>query len=380
MPTTGTLFDYPTYTLKNLAKEYNIHYYIKDIERLSKAALVDAILKHVEWMKASESVKNKIQFEKSLAEAPTNYEKDSSGFYKQKPGRMNIKQIEKGLEKKEEKPPTPPTPPAYKGQKGVTKAVANLVEKVVKEQTSQAQLLHLYHELAAPEQLQFRDAIGIEAKPLPKGVPALGEHTDREIAVAINDFQEENAPGIAKVPPPRPSPPPLSPEVQEHRLRVMRAIAAKSPGGPAAAYLKAKDEGYTGTYAEFRTEREEKKAKAEAPVAPIPKEPEAAPAAPLQAKKRILKLKASSPYPKLAELEAKAVDDHEHSPRRFYIALAKLLIADNKMGQGPLGRKLAEMGFSGTTQSNISQKISQMRDMGLLKPMNKENGYYPLVA
>jgi len=198
---TGTLYDYPTYTLKNLAKEYNIHYYIKDIERLSKADLVEAILAHVEWLKTPEAVKNKIQFEKSLKDAPTNFEKNDSGFYKEKPGRMNIKQIEKGLEKKEEKPPTPPTPPAYKGQKGVSKKVATLVEAVVKETTSQAKLLADYHALSAADQAAFRDVIGIEAKPLPKGVPALGEAdvSDRQIAIAINDYQEENAPGIVQL-------------------------------------------------------------------------------------------------------------------------------------------------------------------------------------
>jgi len=201
---TGTLYDYPTYTLKNLAKEYNIHYYIKDIERLSKADLVEAILAHVEWLKTPETVKNKVDFEKSLADAPTNFEKDESGFFKGSPGRRNIKQIEKEIEKKTEKPPTPPTPPtppAYKGQKGVSKKVATLVEAVVKEQTSQAKLLAAYHELSAADQANFRDVIGIEAKPLPKGVPALGEAdvSDKQIAIAINEYQEENAPGIVQL-------------------------------------------------------------------------------------------------------------------------------------------------------------------------------------
>ena len=104
---TGTLFDYPTYTLKNLAKEYNLHYYIRDVERLSKADLVEAILAHVEWLKTPEVVKNKLDFEKSLKDTPTNYETDQRGL---RPQRQNIKQIQKEVEEKKPKPPTPPTP------------------------------------------------------------------------------------------------------------------------------------------------------------------------------------------------------------------------------------------------------------------------------
>jgi len=319
---TGTLYDYPTYTLKNLAKEYNLHYYIKDIERLSKADLVEAILAHVEWLKTPETVKNKIQFEKSLKDAPTNFEKNDYGFYKEKPGRMNIKQIEKGLEKKEEKPPTPPTPPAYKGQKGVSKKVATLVEAVVKETTSQAKLLADYHALSAADQAAFRDVIGIEAKPLPKGVPALGEAdvSDRQIAIAINDYQEENAPGIVQ-------------------LQEPATLKSKTPIADSAASFLAK---------------------------------------------RKIKIKPSQvkedEHPKLTEFEAKAANDGPHSTRRYLIALAKLLITNKKESQSSLGRKLAEMGFSGTTQSTISKKISYMKDIGLVKPYNAENGYFPLIA
>ena len=304
---TGTLFDYPTYTLKNLAKEYNIHYYIKDIERLSKADLVEALMAHMEWLKSSEKVKNKLDFEKSLADAPTNYEKDERGFFKlvegEKPGRKNIKQIEKEREKKDEKPPTPPTPPAYKGQKGVSKAVAALVDKAIRQ--SPAAILEQYRSLTAQEQIQFRDAIGIEAKPLPKGVPALGE-----VLEGIKEFKEDVA-----------------------------------------------------------------------PVAPIPKDPEPA-AAP--APKRKIKIKSSQvkddEHPKLTEFEAKAANDGPLSSRRYLIALAKLLIANKKESQSSLGRKLAEMGFSGTTQSTISKKISYMKELGLVKPFNSENGWFPLIA
>lgn len=319
---TGTLYDYPTYTLKNLAKEYNIHYYIKDIERLSKADLVEAILAHLEWLKTPETVKNKIQFEKSLAEAPTNFEKDESGFYKAKPGRLNIKQIEKGLEKKEEKPPTPPTPPAYKGQKGVSKKVATLVEAVVKETTSQAKLLADYHALSATDQAAFRDVIGIEAKPLPKGVPALGEAnvSDRQIAIAINDYQEENAPGIVQ-------------------LQEPATLKAKTP--------------VTDSAASFLT-------------------------------KRKIKIKPSQvkedEHPKLTEFEAKAANDGEHSQRRMLIAIAKLLIQDKKMSQGKIGHALREQGFeAGTAQPSISKKISYMTQIGLIKPYSRENPY-PIIA
>jgi len=374
---TGTLYDYPTYTLKNLAKEYNIHYYIKDIERLSKADLVEAILAHVEWLKTPETVKNKVDFEKSLADAPTNFEKDESGFFKGSPGRRNIKQIEKEIEKKTEKPPTPPSPPAYKGQKGVSKKVATLVEAVVKEQTSQAKLLAAYHELSAADQANFRDVIGIEAKPLPKGVPALGEAdvSDKQIAIAINEYQEENAPGIVQLQEPATlrakTEPSVSQAVLDNRKRLIAAVAAKNPGGPAAAYKKAtEEEGYTGTFATFQKQFNEKKA--EPTVVPPPK--------------RTIVLKkptpaaAEQPYPKLAELEAKAANDGPLSARRYLIALAKLLIANKKESQSTLGRKLAEMGFSGTTQSTISKKISYMKDIGLVKPYNAENGYYPLIA
>lgn len=306
---TGTLFDYPTYTLKNLAKEYNLHYYIRDVERLSKADLVEAILAHVEWLKTPEKVKNKLDFEKSLADTPTNYETDQRGF---RPQRQNIKQIKKEVEEKKPKPPTPPTPPAYKGQKGVSKKVATLVEAVVKEQTSQAKLLAAYHELSAADQANFRDVIGIEAKPLPKGVPALGEAdvSDRQIAIAINEYQEENAPGIVQ-------------------LQEPATLQAPPP-------------------------------------------------------KRKIKIKSSQvkedEHPKLTELEEKAVNDGPLSNRRYLIALAKLLIANKKESQSTLGRKLAEMGFSGTTQSTISKKISYMKEIGLVKPFNAENGYYPLIA
>ena len=354
---TGTLFDYPTYTLKNLAKEYNLHYYIKDVERLSKADLVDAIMAHVEWLKTPEKVKNKLDFEKSLADAPTNFEKDERGFFKEKPGRMNIKQIQKEVEEKKPKPPTPPTPPAYKGQKGVSKKVATLVEAVVKEQTSQAKLLAAYHELSATDQANFRDVIGIEAKPLPKGVPALGEAdvSDRQIAIAINEYQEENAPGIVQLQEPATlrakAEPVVSQAVLDNRKRLIAAIAAKNPGGPAAAYKKAtEEEGYTGTFATFKKQFDEKKAKP------------------------------TSQHPKLAELEEKAKGDGPLSTRRYLIALAKLLIANKKESQSSLGAKLAEMGFSGTTQSTISKKISYMKDIGLVKPYNAENGYYPLIA
>jgi hypothetical protein len=165
-------------------------------------------------------------------------------------------------------------------------------------------------------------------------VPALGEHSDREIATAINDFQEENAPGIVKVPeePPKAVTPPPK-----------RKIVLKKPTPAPAAAAPAKEDPFGVLHGK-------------------------------------LPVRWHDQYPKLAELEEKAMYDSTHSPRRLYVALAKLLIVDKKMGQGPLGRKLAEMGFSGTTQSNISKKISQMRDMGLLKPMNQENGWYPLVA
>jgi hypothetical protein len=167
------LFKYPTATLKNVAKEYNLHYYIKDIERLSKNELITAILTHMMWEEEQEELKNKVEFKTSLKTAKKSYAKEG-----EKPVRKNYKQ----LATKVPTPPTPPAEPEYKGKKKtLAAAAANLPTLVINEIVNspvptQRDLLEDYRKLTSEQRNELRRILMVDAIDLPKDIEAPLEH------------------------------------------------------------------------------------------------------------------------------------------------------------------------------------------------------------
>jgi hypothetical protein len=167
------LFKYPTATLKNVAKEYNLHYYIKDIERLSKNELITAILTHMLWEEEQEELKNKVEFKTSLKTAKKSYAKEG-----EKPVRKNYKQ----LATKVPTPPTPPAEPEYKGKKKtLAAAAANLPTLVINEIVNspvptQRDLLEDYRKLTSEQRNELRRILMVDAIDLPKDIEAPLEH------------------------------------------------------------------------------------------------------------------------------------------------------------------------------------------------------------
>lgn len=188
----GTLYDYPTSELKNLAKEYNLAYYINNIERLQKSELVDAIMDHMEWKKEQEKVDNRVQFTKSLKGVQLNYDKTRDK--KDPRQRLNYKEI------KEAQPVLESTHrevPKYKGKKtfGAThvKELSQPVREVLAEERipSTAEMLSMFRKLSEAEQKRLIANLGLtEAEVLPAGVPALGEmeaEDEKEVVTTLHD-------------------------------------------------------------------------------------------------------------------------------------------------------------------------------------------------
>ena len=173
------LFTYPTATLKNVAKEYNLHYYIKDIERLSKNDLITAILTHMMWEQEKDELKNKVEFKTSLKNAKKNYAKEG-----EKPVRKNYKQ----LATKVPTPPTPPAEPEYKGKKKtLAVAAANLPVLTINEIVNspvptQRDLLEDYRKLTSEQRNELRRILMVDAIDLPKDIEAPLEHMPKSHA------------------------------------------------------------------------------------------------------------------------------------------------------------------------------------------------------
>jgi len=188
----GTLYDYPTSELKNLAKEYNLAYYINNIERLQKAELVDAIMDHMAWKKEQEEVDNRVQFKKSLKGVKLNYDKTRDK--KDPRQRLNYKEI------KEAQPVLQATHrevPKYKGKKtfGAThvKELTQPIQEVLAQEKipSTAEMLSMFRKLTEVEQKRLIANLGLtEAEVLPAGVPALGEmeaEDEKEVVTTLHD-------------------------------------------------------------------------------------------------------------------------------------------------------------------------------------------------
>jgi hypothetical protein len=195
-----TLFDYPTSELKNLAKEYNLAYYINNIERLTKSELVDAIMDHMTWKKAQEEVDNRIQFKKSMKGISLNYDKERD---KTKPRqRLNYQELKKAhpiLTSKHQEIPK------YKGKKDWSQTHLKeispaVVEAVQGNVPGVAEILSQFRKMTDAQQKQVINNLGLtEAQVLPPGVPALGEMEEKdEIKVAntikkiLEVVQEQN--------------------------------------------------------------------------------------------------------------------------------------------------------------------------------------------
>ena len=191
----GTLYDYPTSELKNLAKEYNLAYYINNIERLQKSELVDAIMDHMAWKKAQEVVDNKVEFSKSLKGIKLNYDKTRDK--KDPRQRLNYAELKA-------KHPILTAPhreiPKYKGKKVFgekhLKTLPPQVQSALHGATpSVAEILGFFRSLTESQQKNVISNLGLtEAEVLPAGVPALGEldkEDEKEVAHTIHEVIEE---------------------------------------------------------------------------------------------------------------------------------------------------------------------------------------------
>jgi hypothetical protein len=187
----GTLFDYPTSELKNLAKEYNLAYYINNIERLSKADLVEAIMDHMNWKKEQEEVDNRVQFKKSMKGIALNYDKTRD---KKNPRqRLNYEELKKAhpvlTAKRQEIP-------KYKGKKDWSqthlKEISPAVVEAVQDKVpGVAEVLSQFRKMTEAQQRQLIGNLGLtEAQVLPPGVPALGEMEAPDEAKVANTIHQ----------------------------------------------------------------------------------------------------------------------------------------------------------------------------------------------
>ena len=196
----GTLYDYPTSELKNLAKEYNLAYYINNIERMTKHELIEAIRDHMNWKKEQQRLDNAVQFSKTLSHITKNYDKDRD---KTSPRiRKNYAELKKESPQLQARMPMPV--PKYKGRKDWLHTVGERVKHVsptvlgeiaTAPTPSVSQVLSQFRSMTETQQKQLIASLGLtEAEVLPEGVPALGElepADEKAVANTVHDVIAE---------------------------------------------------------------------------------------------------------------------------------------------------------------------------------------------
>jgi hypothetical protein len=196
----GTLYDYPTSELKNLAKEYNLAYYINNIERMTKHQLVEAIRDHMNWKKEQQRLDNAVQFSKTLTHVTKNYDKTRD---KASPRiRKNYAELKKESPQLQAKMPLPV--PKYKGRKDWLHTVGERVKHVsptilgeiaTAPTPSVSQVLSQFRSMTETQQKQLIASLGLtEAEVLPEGIPALGElepADEKAVANTVHDVIAE---------------------------------------------------------------------------------------------------------------------------------------------------------------------------------------------
>jgi hypothetical protein len=178
----AALFEYPITELKNVAKQYNLAYYIDNIERLTKSQLIDSILDHMKWKKAQSELENTVDVTLPLAPIKTNYEKVRD---KTKPRiRKNYAELRAETEKR--KPAHQPIP-KYKGRKDWSKIKVEALEPQVYEVVMDGKIptvfefVNTFHNLDPADQTKIVNTLGMtEAQALPEGVEAFGDLTEAE--------------------------------------------------------------------------------------------------------------------------------------------------------------------------------------------------------
>jgi hypothetical protein len=196
----GTLYDYPTSELKNLAKEYNLAYYINNVERMTKHELVESIRDHMNWKREQERLDNAVQFSKTLSHVTKNYDKTRD---KASPRiRKNYAELKKESPQLQAKMPMPV--PKYKGRKDWLHTVGERVKHVsptvlgeiaTAPTPSVSQVLSQFRSMTETQQKQLIASLGLtEAEVLPEGVPALGElepADEKAVANTVHDVIAE---------------------------------------------------------------------------------------------------------------------------------------------------------------------------------------------
>nr|WPF46462.1 MAG: hypothetical protein [Lake Baikal virophage 3] len=178
------LFDYPITELKNVAKQYNLAYYIDNIERLSKSQLIDSILDHMKWKKAQNELENTVDVTLSLEPITTNYEKERD---KTNPRiRKNYAELREETAHARTKPAHQPIP-NYKGRKDGSKIQVEALEPQVYEVVMDGKIpsvfefVNTFHNLDPADQTKIVNTLGMtEAQALPEGIVAFGDLTEEE--------------------------------------------------------------------------------------------------------------------------------------------------------------------------------------------------------
>lgn len=233
----GTLYDYPTSELKNLAKEYNLAYYINNIERMTKHQLVEAIRDHMNWKKEQQRLDNAVQFSKTLSHVTKNYDKTRD---KASPRiRKNYAELRKESPQLQARMPLPV--PKYKGRKDWLHTVGERVKHVsptvlgeiaTAPTPSVSQVLSQFRSMTETQQKQLIASLGLtEAEVLPEGIPALGELEpvdEKAVANTVHDVIAEFKKVVT-------NPEPLvglvvEPKRDESKLEAFKAkVSARSP-------------------------------------------------------------------------------------------------------------------------------------------------------
>ena len=192
----SALFEYPITELKNVAKQYNLAYYIDNIERLTKSQLIDSILDHMKWKKAQSELENTIDVTLPLAPIKTNYEKVRD---------KNSPRVRKNYaELRAEITPRSPTHhpiPKYKGRKDWSKIQIEELEPQTYEVIMDGKIptifnfVDSFHKLEPADQAKIVNTLGMtEAQALPEGVVAFGDMTDaqeKEVATTVIEAVKE---------------------------------------------------------------------------------------------------------------------------------------------------------------------------------------------